>query len=218
MENKSDLRFEQEDDAVWVFSGNSHQGTEISHLITSHIDDYNEDDVRLICHYAANEIDRLRAKLAKATPEVLDAPARVGGGVFREGVKWKTVIESAQRLYEHSKDEINSIVSPSDILKIATGELVLVPKAALTSTYYWEGAEHTVNCVSEYEMELEKGEIAELEKWEQTKSTKAFFANIYSDEDNFEIVEFDSIEVAELAIKENKAMIEAQEQSNDNSN
>ncbi|RSZ25412.1 hypothetical protein [Acinetobacter bereziniae] len=89
---------------------------------------------------------------------------------------------------------------------------VLVPKDELTTTYYWEGAEHTVNCVSEYEMELEKGEIAELEKWEQTKSTKAFFANIYSDEDNFEIVEFDSIEAAELAIKENKAMIEAQEQ------
>ncbi|ENW00188.1 hypothetical protein F938_00832 [Acinetobacter bereziniae LMG 1003 = CIP 70.12] len=129
-ENKSDLRFEQEDDAVWVFSGGSHQGTEISHLITSHIDDYNEDDVRLICHYAANEIDRLRAKLAKATPEVLDAPARVGGGVFREGVKWKTVIESAQRLYEYSKDEIKPIVSPADMLKIANGELVLVPKEA----------------------------------------------------------------------------------------
>lgn len=67
---------------------------------------------------------------AKATPEgfVLDAPARVGGGVFREGVKWKTVIESAQRLYEHSKDEIKPIVSPSDLLKIASGELVLVKK------------------------------------------------------------------------------------------
>ena len=65
----SDLRFEQEDDAVWVFNGDSHQGTEISHLITSHIDDYNEDDVRLICHYSANEIDRLRAKLAQAIPE-----------------------------------------------------------------------------------------------------------------------------------------------------
>lgn len=89
---------------------------------------------------------------------------------------------------------------------------VLVPKDELTTTYYWEGAEHTVNCVSEYEMELEKGEIVELEKWEQTKSTKAFFANIYSDEDNFEIVEFDSIEAAQQAIKENKAMIEAQEQ------
>ncbi|RIJ79253.1 hypothetical protein D1871_00060, partial [Nakamurella silvestris] len=136
---------------------------EISHLITSHIDDYNEDDVRLICHYAANEIDRLRVELAK----------------------------------------------------IHTDGFVLVRKDELTTTYYWEGAEHTVNCVSEYEMELEKGEIAELEKWEQTKSTKAFFANIYSDEDNFEIVEFDSIEAAELAINENKAMIEAQEQSHE---
>ncbi|MDR6542929.1 hypothetical protein ABIC56_002904 [Acinetobacter bereziniae] len=100
-------------------------------------------------------------------------------------------------------------------LKSTLEGFVLVPKDELTTTYYWEGTEHTVNCVSEYEMELEKGEIAELEKWEQTKSTKAFFANIYSDEDNFEIVEFDSIEAAELAIKENKAMIEAQEQSHD---
>lgn len=214
-ENKSDLRFEQEDDAVWVFSGDSQQGTEISHLITSHIDDYNEDDLRLICHHAANEIDRLRAELANATPKVLDSPARVGGGVFREGVKWKTVIESAQRLYENSKDEIKPILSPSDLLKIATGELVLVPKDELTTTYYWEGSDYVVNCVSEYEMELEKGEIAELEKWEQTKSTKAFFANIYSDEDNFEIVEFDSIEAAQQAIQENKAMVEAQEQRHD---
>lgn len=89
---------------------------------------------------------------------------------------------------------------------------VLVPKNELTTTYYWDGAEYVVNCVSEYEIDLGKGEIAELEKWEQTKSTKAFFANIYSDEDNFEIVEFDSIEAAELAVRENKAMIEAQEQ------
>ena len=72
------------------------------------------------------------ALLKEATPEgfVLDAPARVGGGVFCEGVKWKTVIESAQRLYEHSKDEIKPIVSPSDLLKIASGELVLVPRKA----------------------------------------------------------------------------------------
>ena len=95
---------------------------------------------------------------------------------------------------------------------------VLVPKAELTTTYHWGDAEYVVNCVSEYEMELAKGEIAELEKWKQTKSTKAFFANIYSDEDNFEIVEFNSIEAAQLAINENKALIEAQEQSHDNSN
>lgn len=71
----------------------------------------------------------------QATPEgfVLDAPARVGGGVFHEGVKWKTVIESAQRLYEYSKDEIKPIVSPADMLKIANGELVLVPKEKIGS-------------------------------------------------------------------------------------
>lgn len=75
----------------------------------------------------------------KATPEgfVLDAPARVGGGVFREGVKWKTVIESAQRLYEHSKDKIKPIVSPADLLKIASGDLVLVPKESLKVALYW---------------------------------------------------------------------------------
>lgn len=88
---------------------------------------------------------------------------------------------------------------------------VLVPRNELTTTYYWDGAEYVVSCVSEYEIDLGKGEIAELEKWEQTKSTKAFFANIYSDEDNFEIVEFDSIEAAQLAVRENKAMVEAQE-------
>ncbi|KAF1025023.1 MAG: hypothetical protein GAK29_02192 [Acinetobacter bereziniae] len=68
------------------------------------------------------------ALLKEATPEVLNAPARVGGVVFREGVKWKTVIESAQRLYEQSKSEIKPIVSPADMLKIASGELVLMPK------------------------------------------------------------------------------------------
>lgn len=91
--------------------------------MTNQVDEFNE-------HW-----DTFRAgwdAKAQAVPEgfVLDAPARVGGGVFRKGVKWKTVIESAQRLYEHSKDEIKPIVSPSDLLKIASGELVLVPRKA----------------------------------------------------------------------------------------
>lgn len=59
---------------------------------------------------------------------VLDAPARVGGLTFQKYIKWSTVVESAQRLYEHSKDEIKPIVSPADMLKIACGDLVLVPK------------------------------------------------------------------------------------------
>ncbi len=152
---------------------------------------------------------------SQAVPDVLDTPARVGGGTFQKGVKWSTVIGAAQRHYDNIQTDSKPIVSPANMLKIASGKLVLVPKDELTTTYFCEGSDYVVNCVSEYEMELEKGEIAELEKWEQTKSTKAFFANIYSDEDNFEIVEFDSIEAAELAIKENKAMVEAQEQSHE---
>ncbi|WP_289353227.1 DUF551 domain-containing protein [Acinetobacter nosocomialis] len=60
------LRFEQDDGAVWVFDGDSHQGTEISHLMMMHSDEYNEDELRVICHHAACEIDKLRAELEKA--------------------------------------------------------------------------------------------------------------------------------------------------------
>lgn len=118
-ENKSDLRFEQEDDAVWVFSGDSHQFTEITRLIMSHIDDYNEDDVRLICHYAANEIDRLRAKLAKATPEgfvlvpreptqdmMIAALAVISTGIGKDHIDveiiqcWKKMIEAQEQSHD----------------------------------------------------------------------------------------------------------------------
>lgn len=65
-ESEVNLRFEQDDGAVWVFDGDSHQGTEISHLMMMHSDEYNEDELRVICNHAACEIDRLRAELEKA--------------------------------------------------------------------------------------------------------------------------------------------------------
>ncbi|HEM7379596.1 TPA: hypothetical protein U2N26_002968 [Acinetobacter nosocomialis] len=65
------LRFEQDDCAVWVFDGDSHQGTEISHLMMMHSDEYNEDEIRVICHHAACEIDRLRAELEKAKAQAV---------------------------------------------------------------------------------------------------------------------------------------------------
>ena len=64
------------------------------------------------------------------TPEhlVLDAPARVGGGVFRKGVSMLTVVAAAQRLYEYSsKEQPKPIISAADMLRVAAGELVLVP-------------------------------------------------------------------------------------------
>ena len=90
---------------------------------------------------------------------------------------------------------------------------VLLEKKGLRDTYYWDGCEYVVDHPSEYEMELERGEIVTLEKWQRTKETNVYCANIFSDEDNFELVQFDSLEEAEKAVAANKAMIEAQEQN-----
>lgn len=70
-ESEVNLRFEQDDGAVWVFDGDSHQGTEISHLMMMHSDEYNEDELRVICQHAACEIDRLRAELEKAKAQAV---------------------------------------------------------------------------------------------------------------------------------------------------
>ncbi|WP_219636030.1 hypothetical protein, partial [Streptococcus agalactiae] len=51
--------------------GDSQQGTEISHLMMMHADEYNEDELRVICHHAACEIDRLRAELEKAKAQAV---------------------------------------------------------------------------------------------------------------------------------------------------
>lgn len=65
------LRFEQDDGAVWVFAGDRQFGTEISHLMMMHADEYSEDELRVICHHAACEIDRLRAELEKAKAQAV---------------------------------------------------------------------------------------------------------------------------------------------------
>ena len=94
-------------------------------------------------------------------------------------------------------------------------DLVLLDKKELRDTYYWDGSEYVVDHPSEYEMELERGEITTLEKWQRTKETNVYCANIYSNEDDFEIVQFESLEEAKKAVAANKAMIEAQEPAND---
>lgn len=70
-EREVNLRFEQDDGAVWVFDGDSQFGTEISHLMMMHADEYNEDELRVICQHAACEIDRLRAELEKAKAQAV---------------------------------------------------------------------------------------------------------------------------------------------------
>ncbi|MFH3942249.1 hypothetical protein ACJBLD_17425 [Acinetobacter nosocomialis] len=70
-EREVNLRFEQDNGAVWVFAGDSQFGTEISHLMMMHADEYSEDELRVICHHAACEIDRLRVELEKAKPQAV---------------------------------------------------------------------------------------------------------------------------------------------------
>ena len=70
-EREVNLRFEQDDGFVWVFDGDSQFGTEISHLMMMHADEYNEDELRVICHHVACEIDRLRAELEKAQAQAV---------------------------------------------------------------------------------------------------------------------------------------------------
>ena len=157
-EREVNLRFEQDDGFVWVFDGDSQFGTEISHLMMMHADEYNEDELRVICHHAACEIDRLRAELEKA--------------------KAQAVPDTQQKL---------------------------------TDTYYLEGSDYVVDCPFEYDIEIDKGEVLELQKWQRTESTKVYFANIYKDEDNFEILQFASKAEAENAVAENLKFLEASE-------
>ncbi len=70
-EREVNLRFEQDDGFVWVFDGDSQFGTEISHLMMMHADEYNEDELRVICQHAACEIDKLRAELEKAKAQAV---------------------------------------------------------------------------------------------------------------------------------------------------
>ncbi|WP_373885756.1 hypothetical protein [Acinetobacter oleivorans] len=81
----------------------------------------------------------------------------------------------------------------------------------LTNTYYWEGSDYVVDCPFEYDIEIDKGEVLELQKWQRTESTKVYFANIYKDEDNFEILQFASEVEAENAVAENLKFLEASE-------
>jgi hypothetical protein len=60
----------------------------------------------------------------------LDEPAQVGNIVFREGVAWKTVVNSAKRNYlnQQIKEKTKPILSPKQLISISLGESLIVPK------------------------------------------------------------------------------------------
>ncbi|HDV0602635.1 TPA: hypothetical protein RHH93_003808, partial [Acinetobacter baumannii] len=92
--------------------------------------------------------------------------------------------------------------------KKAKAQAVPETQQKLTDTYYLEGSDYVVDCPFEYDIEIDKGEVLELQKWQRTESTKVYFANIYEDEDNFEILQFASKAEAENAVAENLKMLE----------
>ncbi|CAH1085938.1 Uncharacterised protein [Acinetobacter phage MD-2021a] len=96
-------------------------------------------------------------------------------------------------------------------LNRAKAQAVLDTQQKLTDTYYLEGSDYVVDCPFEYDIEIDKGEVLELQKWQRTESTKVYFANIYEDEDNFEILQFASKAEAENAVAENLKFLEASE-------
>lgn len=96
-------------------------------------------------------------------------------------------------------------------LEKAKAQAVPDTQQKLTDTYYLEGSDYVVDCPFEYDIEIDKGEVLELQKWQRTESTKVYFANIYEDEDNFEILQFASKAEAENAVAENLKMLEPSE-------
>ncbi|MDC5618939.1 hypothetical protein OIN82_18180 [Acinetobacter baumannii] len=98
-----------------------------------------------------------------------------------------------------------------DLWQKAKAQAVPDTQQKLTNTYYWEGSDYVVDCPFEYDIEIDKGEVLELQKWQRTESTKVYFANIYKDEDNFEILQFASKAEAENAVAENLKFLEASE-------
>lgn len=190
-EGKVNLSFEQDNGAVWVFAGDSQFGTEISHLMMMHVDEYNEDELRVICHHAACEIDRLRAELEKAKAQAVQQSFEIG----RLQDRITELLDERQDLYA----------------QINNDQAVLDTQQKLTDTYYLEGSDYVVDRPFEYDIEIDKGEVLELQKWQRTESTKVYFANIYKDEDNFEILQFASKAEAENAVAENLKFLEASE-------
>ncbi|KHO16729.1 hypothetical protein NT90_04010 [Acinetobacter baumannii] len=127
----------------------------------------------------------------------------------------KAKAQAVQQSFEIGRlqDRITELLDERQDLyaQIDNDQAVPDTQQKLTDTYYLEGSDYVVDCPFEYDIEIDKGEVLELQKWQRTDSTKVYFANIYKDEDNFEILQFASKAEAENAVAENLKMLEASE-------
>ncbi|MFW1924245.1 hypothetical protein [Acinetobacter geminorum] len=127
----------------------------------------------------------------------------------------KAKAQAVQQSFEIGRlqDRITELLDERQDLyaQINNDQAVPDTQQKLTDTYYLEGSDYVVDCPFEYDIEIDKGEVLELQKWQRTESTKVYFANIYKDEDNFEILQFASKAEAENAVAENLKFLEASE-------
>ncbi|MCW3163206.1 hypothetical protein OMP47_01690 [Acinetobacter baumannii] len=127
----------------------------------------------------------------------------------------KAKAQAVQQSFEIGRlqDRITELLDERQDLyaQINNDQAVPDTQQKLTDTYYLEGSDYVVDCPFEYDIEIDKGEVLELQKWQRTDSTKVYFANIYKDEDNFEILQFASKAEAENAVAENLKFLEASE-------
>lgn len=150
--------------------------------------------------------------IAKEKNEADDAIATwVNGAWFGYRAKAQAVQQSFE--IGRLQDRITELLDERQDLyaQINNDQAVPDTQQKLTDTYYLEGSDYVVDCPFEYDIEIDKGEVLELKKWQRTESTKVYFANIYEDEDNFEILQFASKAEAENAVAENLKMLEASE-------
>lgn len=131
--------------------------------------------------------------------------------MFQEKAKAQAVQQSFE--IGRLQDRITELLDERQDLyaQINNDQAVPDTQQKLTDTYYLEGSDYVVDCPFEYDIEIDKGEVLELQKWQRTESTKVYFANIYEDEDNFEILQFASKAEAENAVAENLKFLEASE-------
>ncbi|ENQ5875789.1 hypothetical protein ACEPKG_000593 [Acinetobacter baumannii] len=131
------------------------------------------------------------------------------------GWQEKAKAQAVQQSFEIGRlqDRITELLDERQDLyaQINNDQAVPDTQQKLTDTYYLEGSDYVVDCPFEYDIEIDKGEVLELQKWQRTESTKVYFANIYKDEDNFEILQFASKAEAENAVAENLKFLEASE-------
>ncbi|WP_109067503.1 hypothetical protein [Acinetobacter baumannii] len=140
-----------------------------------------------------------------------DRETLIAWTVWQEKAKAQAVQQSFE--IGRLQDRITELLDERQDLyaQINNDQAVLDTQQKLTDTYYLEGSDYVVDCPFEYDIEIDKGEVLELQKWQRTESTKVYFANIYKDEDNFEILQFASKAEAENAVAENLKFLEASE-------